>query len=123
MGFFYDRQEKQDQILFSFKRCAWLAIFYWVLFVINIVYVIIVLESRKPLFLIPAAVILIAWRILNIILFRNPNKEIKCAMKEGRLTISGSNYSFSNPLTCIIDKKRSASNDILETGTSRMDKM
>jgi len=34
-----------------------------------------------------------------------PTRELKRAMNSGRVTVSGSKYSFSNPFTAVITKK------------------
>ena len=95
MAIFYERTETEDGIIIRYKYWA----LTYILFIITFALVLIV-GSRWALILI------ILFLILFIIDFWRPNQELRKAMKEGNVKVSGSKFSFSNPFTATIKKEK-----------------
>jgi len=95
MALMYDRIEKQDEITIVYKYQA-----AWYIFLLAFLaatpftqgY-----ETPMMIFIIVVAAIQIGGKI-------KPNSEIRHAMKDGKVQISGSRFSFSNPVTFVIKK-------------------
>ncbi len=96
MALLYERKETSDEIIIAYK--------YWPLF-----YIILIATFVLSFILERWANILWAFFGISVIVFIidiwKPNKEIRKAMKEGSVQVSGSKFSFSMPFTAVIKKK------------------
>ncbi len=95
MGLLYDRKETKETIVITYK--------YWALFYLFLLAVIILsFVFPRDLTLVSPLIILIS--IGFIIGIWKPNREIRKAMKQGKIEITGNKFSFSKPFTAIIKK-------------------
>ncbi|MGB2761941.1 MAG: hypothetical protein WBC21_00125 [Minisyncoccales bacterium] len=100
MALFYKREETSDEIIIRYK-------YYSLFYIILIVGLILSISVDE---ITGASWGYLIWALIFIFLLaflvdiRKPNKEIRRAMKEGSVQISGSRFSFSNPFTAVIKK-------------------
>ena len=98
MALLYERKETPDEIIIVYK--------YWPLF-----YIILTATLILSFILEKWANILWAFFGISVIIFIadiwKPNKEIRKAMREDSVQVSGSKFSFSKPFTAVIKKKGS----------------
>ena len=98
MNLFYQREEKDREVVITFK---YQALWYIVLLAIFCLAIPNGGRSAWQQYLVPVLfVILFAWVIGR----RAANKEIRQAMRAGNVAISGSRFSFKNPITFRIKK-------------------
>lgn len=103
MGFYYEIKETNDERIICYKKAAWFYIFMWpIVFFAGIQFL---FGFRFTITTLLALVFFILMMIFAVP-FWKLNSEIKKAMKKGNVRVKGSKYSFSNPLTYIISKKR-----------------
>jgi len=100
MGLFYKRKETSDEIIIVYK---YYPLFWIFLIVIPISSVIldVVIGGKAGDILID-----LIWVIVIIFLIDiwKPSQEVRKAMRKGNVQMSGSKFSFSNPLTVRIKK-------------------
>jgi hypothetical protein len=104
MGFFYDRTETADNVTIRMKN---MLIYYFLYFALMISFLVSMgLGNIYPIITCTVSPLL----ILALIAFwlfggmREANSAVKRAMRKGKVTISGSRWSNSNPLTYEIPK-------------------
>ena len=94
MGLFYQRNEKEEEVVICFKY-MWLL---WILILISILFSFLiknVIIAYTPLL----------FAIIYLVDTMKVRSEIKNAMKKEGVKFQGSKFSISNPLTAIIKKK------------------
>jgi hypothetical protein len=96
MGIFYDREENEKKIIIKYTRRP---IWYLVLIIAMINAFLIHFFVWETLIVF---VIFVAVYFIDML---KPNGEIRKAMKKDKVTVSGSAYSFSNPLVFEIRKE------------------
>ena len=95
MSLVYDRRENQEEVVFVFKyNAAWYLIMLFFLLSAPFTKGI---ESFMLVLFSAAALVYIFGRA-------KANREIRQAMKNGKVAISGSKFSFKNPITFTIKK-------------------
>jgi len=102
MALFYERKETSDEIIIRYK---YMPLVYIVLlggFILSIL--VDEITGASWGYLIWAFIFI--FLLIFIIDIWKPNKETKKAMKDGYVKVSGSRYSFSNPYTVVIKKRR-----------------
>jgi len=93
----YERKETKDQIKIKYK--------YWAsYYIILLLFVVLAVVANDYLSWFLPLFILLA--ILFTVDFWKPNQEVRKAMKQGRVEVTGSKFSFSKPLTAVIKKKK-----------------
>ena len=98
MGLFCDREETEEQIVIH-VRYAWYYVYLGGVFVC-----IFLSRSFGKVFLVPAGVFIILMIVFTFAYWPLSAK-IRKEMRNGTVKVSGSKYSFSNPLTFIITKR------------------
>jgi len=91
----YDRIEKQDEITIIYKYQA-----AWYIFLLAFLATTPFTQGYETLMML--LIVIVA--IVQIGGKLKPNSEIRHAMKDGKVQISGSRISFSNPVTFVIKK-------------------
>jgi len=101
MATFYDRTETENEIVITYKyhAAAWILIFGG--FAVAYIGPYTGLSKTAALAIVLGILFIVFIYILGKI---SPNREIRKAMKLGRVQVSGSKFSFSNPLTFRIKK-------------------
>jgi len=95
MPFLYDRKESHEDIVIVFK---YQPVFYIVLLAAILIPSI---DPKWDAYLTLAIILFgVAWIVGKL----KANREIKRAMRNGKVEVSGSKFSFSNPLTFRIKK-------------------
>jgi hypothetical protein len=97
MGIFCDKEETEEQIVIR-VRYAWFYVWLGGAFVC-----IFLGKSFSGVFFVPAVVFLILM-IVFAVAYWPVSAEIRKAMRNGMVKVSGSKYSFSDPLTFVITK-------------------
>ena len=97
MGIFCDKEETKEQIVIRFKY-AWFYVFLGGVFVC-----VFLGKSFSRIFFLPSIVFFILM-IIFAVAYWPVSAEIRRAMRDGMVKVSGSKYSFSNPLTFVIKK-------------------
>jgi len=102
MGFFYERIENEKEIVVSHQKCAWHYISLWgaVLFLWCWYF----FGGRLGSIFMKLSVICIIIMIVTAIINWKVILEVKKAAKKGKVKVSGSRYSLSNPVKYIITK-------------------
>ncbi len=98
MGVFCDKKETGEQIIIRF-RYAWFYVFLGGVFVC----VFLGKSFGSRIFLVPAVLFLVLM-IVFAVAYWPVSTEIRKAMRNGMVKVSGSRYSFCNPLTFVIKK-------------------
>lgn len=96
MPLLYERHETPDRIEVT---CRWLPVFYLAL----LVAVVLSLASRGQwtnICMSAVGILLIAW----VIALWKPMREIHRAMRDDSVVVSGSKFSFTNPIKMVIKK-------------------
>jgi hypothetical protein len=93
MPFFYGRKESQEDIVIVFKY--WPA--FYIILLLGILGVPLLKLDPKWNFLI--STVMIVFLIVWILGHHKANKEVRKAMKNGKVEVSGSKFSFKNPMT------------------------
>lgn len=109
MGLFYDRIEKPDRVVIKYSRLIYVYILYAFFLAVGLI-LRLVLDPILHL-VIGVPLVLLCFFLIAIIYFIDlwkPWGEVRKAMKDGKVLVSGSKFSFSNPLTVEILKKASA---------------
>jgi len=97
MGFFIDREESDKEAVIRYKKLP----FYYIGLGGMVVYLLYcVVTQNYSFFLIPV----IAMFLLSIPFWKT-NAEIKKALRKGNVKMTGSKYSFKNPLQVVIQKE------------------
>lgn len=96
MSWLYDRAETDEEIVIRYKRAPVLQGLSLLLFGCMIGSVV----GRQ----FPLALLFCAVGFALSMSYRNANAEVKRAMRSARVTVSGSKWSFANPLTIRIPK-------------------
>lgn len=96
MDLFYERKEQKNKVVITYKYSA---LFYLVLLAAVIVSGIV--PSSFQWYMV---VLVLLLGTIYIALKIKPNREIREAAKRGKLKVSGSKFSFKNPLTFEITK-------------------
>jgi hypothetical protein len=101
-GFFYERTATDTQVIYRFKNT--LLIYY----VVGMGAILWLLTSSLRIIPERALTIYCAaaffYFLVNFFAHVAPNREIREATKHGTVKVSGSKFSFKNPLTVIIDR-------------------
>ena len=98
MPFLYDRKESREDIVIVFK---YQPVFYIVLLAAILIPSIAKLDPKWDAYLTLAIILFgVVWIVGKL----KANREIKQAMRNGKVEVSGSKLSFSNPLTFRIKK-------------------
>jgi hypothetical protein len=105
MGLFYDRIEKPDRVVIRYSR-----ILYYYVLILGLFAAIVILPAAfsSISYLFIEGSIWLACLLLLLAYFidvRKPSAEVRKAMKEGKVLVSGSKFSLSNPTTVEILKK------------------
>ena len=100
MGFFYDREESEEQIIICLKKWAWFYIFLFAALICAFLG-----RLFDQAFFIGTAIFLILM-ISLVIPFWPLLSQVNKAMRRGPVRISGSKFSLSNPLTFVIPKTK-----------------
>jgi hypothetical protein len=100
MGFFYEKTENEKEIVVSHQKCAWHYISLWgaVLFLWGWYFFggrLGNLFMKLSIVCIMVVTSVINWKVIM---------EVKKASKKGKVKVSGSRYSLSNPVKYIITK-------------------
>jgi hypothetical protein len=98
MSLFFKRTETNDEVIIVWS--TWVSITP-LLFMFILILPVLLLPNLRLYFL----VIFILSIIILSIFVQRPTKEIQEAMKKSSVQVSGSKYSFSNPLTVRIKKE------------------
>lgn len=103
MGFFYDREETEKEIIIIHKKCAWYYMSLWssVLCLWGWYFS----EGRMGSLFMKLAAVLIILMVFFAISNWKVTSEVRKASKKGRATVSGNRYSLSNPRKYIITKR------------------
>lgn len=98
MAIFYEKKETENEILYIYKYSA--SFYYALLFA----FLTAIPDgfARISYFVISPIVLLFC--LIWIVDHWKPNRELRAAMKKGKVEITGSKFSFKNPLTCIVKK-------------------
>lgn len=98
MPFFYHRKESHEDIVIIFK--------YWPVFYIILLLAIIGVPLLKldPKWDLLVVTVLFLFLIVWLLGHRKANKEVRKAMKNGIVEVSGSKFSFKNPMKFRIKK-------------------
>lgn len=98
MPLLYDRKESNEDIVIVLKYHP---VFYIVLFAFILVPSIVKLDQKWQIYLVPVfGIFVVVWIFGQL----KANSEIKKAMRTGKVEVSGSKFSFSNPPTFRIKK-------------------
>lgn len=100
MALFYKREETPKEVVIQYKYHS---LFYIVLFG-GFIFSILVDEITGASWGYLIWVFIFLFLLVYLVDIRKPNKEIRRAMKEGSIQVSGSKFSFSNPFTAVIKK-------------------
>ena len=99
MPLIYDRTETEKEIIICYKRCLILNILSYVSYIGMLVSIVIFRNMWiSLLFYLLGFILALSWL--------KPGKEIKQAMQKGSISVKGSKWSVSNPLTIVITKKK-----------------
>jgi hypothetical protein len=98
MALFHERKETPNEIVLRYK---YYPLFYVGMIIFVFLYVISIMFRININYV---TTLLILFSVVFIADFWKPNREIRKAMKEGGVQVSGSKYSFSNPFTVVIKK-------------------
>jgi|GEM_PF-1116025 len=101
MAFFYDRVEREDIITIKLKNTLIYYILYFGLLILSVG--LLFLSNVMPIACVFVPFVLIPLTYIWLIM-RKVNVEVKEAMKKGKVKVSGSRFSSSNPLTYEIEK-------------------
>ena len=96
MSLLYERKETSKEIKIRYK--------YWGLYYIALLVSLILIFVLRGKYSFFVFVVFFALAIVFMVGFWKPNREIRKAMKRGAVKVSGSKFSFSNPLTAVIKK-------------------
>jgi len=102
-SFFYRREEFPNKIVFRFKNSAWI----YPLLGLGLILYFLSIQFRilhEYIFYWVYGVPFIIYVFISFFSLLAPNKEIRAATKIGSVKISGSKFSFKNPLIVIIEK-------------------
>ena len=97
--FFYTRKETGKEIMIVFNNYPILMISY--ISPLILAWIVYLSDLNSTIGII---VFTFIYYIIMMLFFRNKLKEIKKAMKKGNVKVSGSKWSFKNPLKYIIKK-------------------
>lgn len=99
MNFFYERTESDDKVMIVLKPHSLYTMLLMVaVWLINELVLQVALITQ---IIMPVLLVFIAFRFISLL---RVQKEVLLAMKQERVTTSGSKFSFSNPFTYIINK-------------------
>ena len=107
-SFFYKREEFPDKIVYRFKNSGWI----YPLIGIGLIAYFLSIHLRilhDYIFYWVYGVPAIIYFFMSFFSHLGPNKEIRVAMKRGGVKVSGSKYSFKNPLIVTIEKEKELS--------------
>ncbi|MFA4887718.1 MAG: hypothetical protein WC595_05880 [Candidatus Nanoarchaeia archaeon] len=99
MDFMYRRKETTDKIIIVYTNILYFYIFLAVALLCSFL---LPKELQALNFLITP--LFLIFLLIFLVSIWKPNQEIRRAMKKGKVEVSGSKFSFSNPLTFIIKK-------------------
>ena len=102
MALLYKREETENEIIICYKYVCLMYITILAGFVLSFFFKQIAHNIWGVVWIALAAYIIDIWK---------PNREVKKAMKKGYVKFKGSRFSFSNPLTALIDKQSDNSNE------------
>ena len=102
MGFYFDREETEGEIVIRYKKLPFL---YICTYGSGLCFLYFFVTGKFPLLIVIFSVGIFAFSFP----FWKTNKEIKKAMKGTGVKISGNKYSFRKPLTVIITKHKNDS--------------
>jgi hypothetical protein len=102
MAIFFERTETEEKITIRYKNMIVYYLLYFVLIVLAIGTV--VLSYLSPLLGCIAMPAIVVPLFLLYFFMHGVNSEVKEAMKNGKVQVSGSRFSSSNPLTFEISK-------------------
>lgn len=97
MPFLYSRQEDNEKVTIVFK--------YQSLILLSVI-ALLIISVLKPFLAVLIFPILFLLILVQLISYWKPRREISKAKKTGAVRVSGSQYSFKNPLTIIIEKNK-----------------
>jgi uncharacterized membrane protein len=101
MAIFYERTETEDKIVIKYKY--WPLIY--VLLVIGIVSMVVLRIIGYGYLSLPVTALCILLMLAVFFGYGKVRSEVREAMKKGKVSMSGSKFSFSNPYTLEIPKK------------------
>lgn len=105
MGLFYERMETEEKVVIKYKSKILILYYFFIVFALVATFALNVIGGLAcivgPVLLVVLGVGLVVywqdiWKVRS---------EISKAMKEGKVSVSGSRFSLSNPLTVEIPKK------------------
>ena len=99
MAFMYKRKETLDKIVIVYSYAPYFYIFLAVALLCSFL---LPKELQALNFLITP--LFLIFLLIFLVSIWKPNQEVRRAMKKGKVEVSGSKFSFSNPLTFIIKK-------------------
>lgn len=97
MGLFYDRIEKPDRVIIRYSR----VLYFYAIFLLGLL-----LPLFPSIAGVSSTVLLLTWFILLFFIYTvdlsKPNAELRKAMQEGKVLVSGNRFSLANPQTAEI---------------------